>query len=309
MSMDLLNSISQFFPDHWLGTLTSAAFGAFAGAWINNRIQTRRAVIEELNAVRAALMLCFSIANRFMGLKRQIVRPMRERYLRARQEYEDFKERARHHKGPPPLVHEFQADLQTLNPVIAPISVLERYVFEKISISGRALAAAVDLVGAIDGLGKSISNRNDLISEVRKDNPHEANMLAERYFGLRNVNGVTDERFRMTVEAIYNQTDDCIFFSRILADDLLKYGSRLRKKNAWKYRLGVPKLKPANWGIAERDGLLPPSELYASWLDGFKEQPTRWQRLRRYLLLSLRKADSGRGSRQNEDHTQDGQPA
>jgi hypothetical protein len=275
----LFHKVSQFFPDYWLGTLASAAFGAFAGAWINNRIQTKKAIVEEMNAVRATLVLCFSISNRFISLKRQHVRPMQNRYLQARQEYAEFQERARTHRGPPPLVHDFHADLQTITPVIAPIQILERYVFEKISIRGRALAAAVDLVGAIDGLEKSIKYRNNLIAEIHKESSLDPRLLAERYFGLRNANGAIDERFRASVDAIYAQTDDCIFFFRILADDLLTYGNQLRRKNAWKYRLRVPKLKGADWSMAERQGLLPPDEAYASWLAGFRPEPTRWRRL------------------------------
>jgi hypothetical protein len=275
----LFKTVSQFFPQYWLGTLASAAFGGFAGAWINNRIQNKRTVVEELNAVHAALVLCFSVSNRFILLKCQHVRPMRDRYVQARQEYDEFKERSRTHKGPPRLVYNFRADLQTITPVIAPIQVLERYVFEKISLRSRALAAAVDLVGAIDGLEKAIAHRNNLIAEVRKEGPVQADLLAERYFGLQNASGVTDERFKMNVEAIYNQTDDCIFFSRILADDLLTYGNRLRRKNAWKYRLGIPKLKGVDWSIAKGQGLLPSDEAYVSWLRGFRTDPTRWQRL------------------------------
>jgi hypothetical protein len=214
--LGLFHKVSQFFPDYWLGTLASAAFGAFAGAWINNRIQTKKAIVEEMNAVRATLVLCFSISNRFISLKRQHVRPMQNRYVQAREEYAEFQERARTHRGPPPLVHDFHADLQTITPVIAPIQILERYIFEKISIRGRALAAAVDLVGAIDGLEKSIKYRNNLIAEIHKESPVDPRLLAERYFGLRNANGATDERFRASVDAIYAQTDDCIFFSDFL---------------------------------------------------------------------------------------------
>jgi hypothetical protein len=281
--LSLYKTVSQFFPEYWLGTLASAAFGAFAGAWINNRIQTKKAIVEEFNAVRAALVLCFSTSNRYMSLKRQLVRPMRDRYVQAQQGHDEFKERARAHRGPPFLVYEFQAELQTIAPVVVPIQVLERYVFEKISIRGRALAAAVDLVGAIDGLEKSIKYRNDLITEIQKDSPLQGDLLAERYFGLRNANGVTDERFKANVEAIYNQTDDCIFFSRILADDLLDYGNRLRRKNTWKYWLGIPELKGVDWSAPQAQGLLPPNEAYASWLRGFRLEPSRWQRLMAWL--------------------------
>src|SRR5262249_49321540 len=153
-------------------------------------------VVEELNAVRAALLLCFAISNRYIMLKGQHVRPMRNRYEQVRQEHDEFLERARTHRGPPPLAHDFHADLQTITPVLAPIQVLERYVFEKISIQGRALAAAVDLVGAIDGLEKAIAYRNDLIAQIHKESPVRPDLLAEQYFGLRNANGVIDERFK-----------------------------------------------------------------------------------------------------------------
>jgi hypothetical protein len=121
---------------------------------------------------------------------------------------------------------------------------------------------------------------------THKKSPHQADLLAEQYFGFRNANGVAGERFLVSIEAIYNQTDDCIFFSRILADDLLTYGNGLRRKNAWKYSLGVPKLKGADWVKSDKDGLLPSKDSYSSWLGGFDKAPTHWQRLRSHLLRS-----------------------
>ena len=79
-----------------------------------------------------------------------------------------------------------------LTPVIVPIQVLERYVFEKISVRGRALAAAVDLVGAIDGFDKSVKYRNDLIAEIGKESPVQADLLtlSENTLAYRNLSGI-----------------------------------------------------------------------------------------------------------------------
>jgi hypothetical protein len=74
------------------------------------------------------------------------------------------------------------------------------------------------------------------------------------------------------------QTDDCIFFSRILADDLLEYGKRLRRRHAWRLRLALPSVAPADWSEAERQGLLPANSEYAQWLKGFQRKPTRLKR-------------------------------
>jgi len=183
-----------------------------------------------------------------------------------------------------PMVYELEADLQTITPLKVPTELLERHVFEKISIRGRALAAAVDLVGAIDGLEKSIKFRNDLITEFQQASPLPSKVLAEKYFGMRTEEGITDEKFPSSVTAIYEQTDDCIFFSRILADDLLEYGTKLRKRYAWKFRLHVPKLTGADWSIAENDGLLPPTSQYEKWLAGFKKKPKTFKRLTAKVL-------------------------
>jgi hypothetical protein len=176
-------------------------------------------------------------------------------------------------------------DLQTLTPLALPVQNLERYVYEKIALGGRALAASADLAGSIDALEESIQVRNTVIVEIHKERdtiPDE--LLAERYFGLRSAHGLTDERFKASIETIYRQTDDCIFFSRILAEDLATRGDRLRRKNAWRYWFGLPKVMKADWSKVEQ--MLPADKDYALWLAGFKTQPTIWQRIRARIFVS-----------------------
>jgi hypothetical protein len=230
----------------------------------------------------AALMLCFSICNRFVSLRKQIVQPMHDRYVQLQQEYDEYQKALKAHRGPPALVFDFRADLQTISAMKLPTEILERHVFEKISISGRALAAAVDLVGAIDGLDRSIKLRNNLIEEIQKASfPHKE--LLEKYLGLRTAADAIDEKFCASVDAIYRQTEDCIFFSRILADDLFEYGKKLRRRYAWKFRLGTPKLSKADWSMSERAGLIPTTEQYAAWLKGFRKTPTKLGRLTAWI--------------------------
>ncbi len=294
----VFDAADQFSKNAAFATLMSGAFGAFFGAVgaqvITSRYQTKQSVVAELNNVRAALMLCFSICNRFVALKRQLVLPMRNRYVHARQEYDLFKEQAQVHVGPARLVYELPADFRTISPVTLPSTILERQLFEKISISGRALAAAVDLLGAFDGLKKSIGDRNDLIAELHKRSPLPAKELTELYFGITTADGATDARFSATVENIFRQTDDCILFSRLLAGDLTDYGRRLRRRYAWRYRLRVPKFVAADWSIAERQGLMPEAAEYPDWLRGFKTRTTwfgrawAWLRLRISLAMPKR---------------------
>jgi hypothetical protein len=199
---------------------------------------------------------------------------MWDRYDRARQAYDQFRQAAENHVGPP-YVYEFHADFQTISPVRTPTDILERYLFEKIAIRGRGLAAAVTLLGAIDRLDMSVKYRNQLIAEIQKAAlPVEA--LAKKYFGARTAEGTLDERFPSNITAIVEQTDDCIFFSKLLVEDLLAYGTRLRKQYAWKFRL-PPKPKGADWSMST--DLIPPTAQYQGWLRGFPRRPSFFARL------------------------------
>lgn len=289
-----IQSIGGTIHDFVLGDsfvpFASAVVGAVVGSLVTQiatgRFQTKQSVVAELNAVRAALTLCFAICNRFIALKRQFVRPMQTKFDAARREYDRIQELAKTHRGPERLVYKLSADLQTTPPITLPHAALETQLFEKTSVGGRAIVAAVDLFGAFEGLQKAIDYRNELIAEFHSKSPIDHEKMVELYFGVPTRDGVTDERFSATVKGITLQTDDCIFFSRILADDLVAYGKRLRRRYAWRFRLRVPKFEGANWRIAEQQGLIPPSSDYKNWLRGFQPRTTWYRR----VLNRLRRA-------------------
>ena len=89
---------------------------------------------------------------------------------------------------------------------------------------------------------------------------------------MDSAEGITDEKFRGNIDAIVNQTDDCIFYSQLLAEELVKAGKKFRRRNAMVLRFWLPKLGRADWLEAEKSGLIPSAKLYESWLEGFKEK-------------------------------------
>jgi hypothetical protein len=109
---EISQSISHFLPPYFFGTLAAAAFGAFAGAWVNSPIQTKKSVVAEVNGVSAAMVLCLSICNISIALKRQFVGPMRVSYTRAKQEHAKAKFGA---LGSGQIVFTLQADLETFS--------------------------------------------------------------------------------------------------------------------------------------------------------------------------------------------------
>jgi hypothetical protein len=129
------------------------------------------------------------------------------------------------------------------------------------------------------GGARAVDYRNDLIGEAKTNG-----MTTARYFGEPAADGSVDERVISNITALYDGSDDCIFFGRVLSDDLLKYGNRLRRRYRRRlYRLGIPKFQPADWSLAERERLIPSDEKYQRWLRGFRPRPTMSARLKSWL--------------------------
>jgi hypothetical protein len=134
------------------------------------------------------------------------------------------------------------------------------------------------LSGAIDDLRNSIDYRNRLISEFReqRDKMTELDRI-QLYVGAPKA-GEVDARFVSNVQALSKQIDDCIFFGKVLAAELVQYSNALRSRNRLRYRSGVSKLLPVDWTTAQEANLIPDEADFANWLAGFKRLPSRWER-------------------------------
>jgi hypothetical protein len=150
---------------------------------------------------------------------------------------------------------ELDLDLRTLSQPRFGTDTLERIVFEKFSLGHRGIAAAVSLRDATDDLKLSIDYRNNLISEFQKRPPTTPLERMAFYVGAY-MNESVDLRFGHNLDALFHQVDDCIFFSMLLADELLALEKKLHARNSWKYRLNVPRQFPADWSIAREQGLI-----------------------------------------------------
>jgi hypothetical protein len=207
-----------------------------------------------------------------MAVKKQHIRPMKQGYDNAVSIFDA-------HAANPFIPLVLELDLRTLSQLTFAIETLERIVFEKCSLGHRGLAALVSVKDATDDLKLSIDLRNNLISDLK--NKSSARTEAEKihlYVGAY-ANGSVDLSFGQNMEALLHQADDCIFFSMLLADELLARERKLHARNWWKYRLNVPLQHPADWSLARQDDLIPDKSKYANWLQGFKRPPSIWKRL------------------------------
>jgi hypothetical protein len=249
-------------------TALAAAAGAVFGAWLTSRSRTKKEIVDDLKAVRTAFAVAVTICNKAMALKRQHVAPMKIRYdeLIAAHQAET--------KAPSGKPLQVLLDLAIISRTKFPDDILAKLIFEKSSIGEKGVIIALELSTAIEDLNYACDFRTGLIDEFRKEPTLTDEQLAQRYLGIEKSTGQTDARFRHSMEMLSLHTDDCIFFSKMLADELLVYGRKLRNRNRWKYRLPVGKMKGADWSMADRENLIPPAEQYSDWTRVFKKQQT-----------------------------------
>ncbi|WP_316185940.1 hypothetical protein [Bradyrhizobium sp. SZCCHNS30582] len=275
----------SYAPQNGWGTFFTAAFGAFAGAFAASRAHNKRTIVAELNALNAAHQLSIATANIVLALKRQSVGPLKPGIERLRMAYESHKTMVR--AGSPLAPFRFELDMNSLTLPATPHVALEKMIFEKTLVRGRALAALVSLVGAIDSLDMSVKIRNEMVEERRTAQWNDQERL-EFVLGLRSAAGIVDLRFPTNIEAITRYTDDCIFFAKTLATDLAEYANTLRWKASWFYYLRIPKIDEPNWSWA--GGLIPNEENYSNWLRGFPSR--RAPRWKQFFASLKRKAEA-----------------
>lgn len=257
-----------------LGALFGAAGGAYAAQKIAEKSRKRRELLQEVRNSNAAIELAQAICSTYLNLKEQHVRGMKESY--------DAQKAAvhAHHQGleegtiPAGTQLDVGVDLNSLaNPPVR-ADRLEDMVLGKLSVSARPRVMMAMLAQSIAQLADCMAQRNRLIASY-KAVPGPVNSAKIAFlFGLPRGD-VIDTTFGDAVEALYKQTDDCIFFSRTLASDLTRHGVRARKDFTRRFRGEVPVVTKILWDEPERKGLFPPEKNYSTWLTGFRSRPRR----------------------------------
>ena len=148
--------------------LISAGAGAFFGAlgaqWIFERSKRKNDLRTEIGRINQAIVLSFGICNSFLGLKEQLVRPIKEGFERQKEEFLEFRSKSVGGRENP--IFEFNADFRTISPLCVDTILLRYLAFEKSSLIGRPLSLVDVLTQTVNSLRDSIDRRNNLINEL-----------------------------------------------------------------------------------------------------------------------------------------------
>ena len=262
-----------------IASLAGALAGAWFGAWAARsgaaRDKERDSLLSEVRAVNAAGSLSFSICNIVLGLKTQHVKGMKERHVKTLADLLEHKRKLEAGELPPGTVFGFVMDLQTLPLMQLPTGELRRLAFDRLSLPSRAMAAVIQLHQVAAQLDVALARRNEFIerTKTRKAAGHTP-MTPQEYFGLPGADGHVNMDFPDTLKAIYTQTDDVIFYSWLLGNDLAEHGEQASK--TFRRRFGtksLPRIRTADYSKAKAEGLMPDEKEYANWLGGFQPAP------------------------------------
>jgi hypothetical protein len=165
------------------------------------------------------------------------------------------------------LPFKLKTDFRTLSLLAFPTDILKTQVFERLSLTGRPLSLTAILVQTANSLNANLQSRNDLIQAIKAAGMIPPDELARIYFGLSTRDGHTDQSYPDLLNGTYGHTDDVIFFSHLLCQDLIAHGERLRSQWSKRYLRNRPILNKYDFKQAIDEGLMPDDKNYEDWLN------------------------------------------
>lgn len=269
-SWELLKSFANStFTTSLIGALAGAFAGATVAQHIAERNKRRDELLREIRNTNAAIAIAFGICNSLLALKKQQVLDLKTNFDAKRAEVFEFERKriAGELENSEPFY--FVADYRTLQAHVLPTDILRTVVLEKLLLVGRPLNLVMMLDQTGYSLGQSIAKRNQLIESYKSGPVVSDQIIRQRYFGLPYNGGSQNLDYPGTIEAIYSQTDDGIFFSHLLCNDLHLHGGKLLDEFRLKFKKNVPRISKVDFTDAIKTGLMPSENDYTHWFTAF----------------------------------------
>jgi hypothetical protein len=268
MEHPVLTLLSQIlgstFSVSFISALAGAAGGALGAQRVIERMKRKDELLKELRNTNAAIMVAFTITNTTLAMKKQLVKPMQDRFntdLAAFVQYRSERTSGMKQGNTPFTI---QADIKTFLPPVIPTETLKTLIYERISAHGKPLSLVSLVEGAAVGLANSLEERRRLIAELKSVSPTDSEWIY-RYLGERSPAGQTHREYADLTEVISSYTNDLLYFSAALATELVKHGEAVRSAFTEKYGKGAPNVSSPDFSGPRKTGLFPPESDYGSW--------------------------------------------
>lgn len=266
-------------------SFTTSLAGAFAGAIAAQRIaekgKFREELIKEFQQTNAVISLATAAACLALALKKQHVKALKNSYDDDQKKFEAHKEKVLGGQIAANTPFEMSPNLLYLQEISPPISHIQDIVLSRLSTVGRTISAVTALADSVRNLNGALSKRNELLNSFKNKQFPEGASFYHMYLGLPFRETHTNQEYGGSVEAISLYTDDIIFFSIKLCEDLRDHGEVLKKRYKSRLRGSPPRISTVDFEKPRQDGLVPKDEDYENWLSGFvsvQETIPKWWR-------------------------------
>lgn len=115
-----------------------------------------------------------------------------------------------------------------------------------------------------------MQRRNALIEGFKRIPPDKQGLVAALYFGRSFAEDRVSTEYADTLEALFNQTDDGIFFSQLLCRDLMESGESALKDYRRLAKKSTEHISTIDFRQALELGLMPDESKYQDWLRAFQ---------------------------------------
>ncbi len=260
--------IKDFFNSVFFTAIAGSFAGALGGAWgaqrIAERAKLKEQLLKEIRYTNAAITVAIGICDSLLSMKIQHIKSLKENFETQKTAF--LVHLKKHKLGQVNKGEEFPLtyDLHTLFLPLLPIDILQRHVFEELSLVGRALRLTTTLNQTVNNLSVVHEKRNQLVELYKATNT----ISPVLYFGLPQ-DGRINQDYPSIIDAIYNQTDDGIFFSQLLSKDLVEHGNLLVLKFRKYFKKGVPIISTFDFSKEQKAGLMPNPDNYSDWFTKF----------------------------------------
>ena len=286
--------IKDFFNSVFFTSIAGAFAGALAGASIAQKIAERSKRVDELTkeirSTNAAVVVASAVTEAFISLKTQNVQVLKDNFDQLEARYGQFVAARNAGQIGKDVPFEFLADFRSLALPPMPLDVLQRQMFEKLSVSGRPPRLQIALAQSAHSVVEFVQKRNELIQSFKASN-YLPEKLFNLYFGLRDSDGHINDEYASSLRAIHSFTEDGIYFGVMLCDDLALHAKDLSHHFFMEFGESGPPPASVDFSKARARGLIPDAAKYLDWTNGFiKKRPVKyslWQLARRFLRMTV----------------------
>lgn len=254
-------------------SFTTSLAGAFAGAIAAQRIaekgKFREELVKEFQSTNSAIALAISVTSVALALKKQHINDLKSSYDADQKNFKAHKAKIENGQIAPNTPIKIKPNLLFLQGISPPIAKIQDIVLSRLSAVGRTIASVTALADAVENLNGALSKRNELLNSFKNNHFPEGATFADMYLGLQYQERHTNEEYGGSIKAISLYTDDVIFFSIKLYDDLQDHSATLTRRYKSRLRGAPPRASTADFEKPRQNGLIPKDEDYVDWLSGF----------------------------------------